>query len=92
MNKRINHIKAEILDQYLYADNSLRPWIIGFSGGKDSTILLQLVWSALQEIPSELRRREIYVVCNDTMVENPIITEYVFGVLKKIDIAARDQA
>lgn len=91
MNKRIEHIKSEIIDQYLYADDTLKPWIIGFSGGKDSTTLLQLVWTALKEIPKELRRRDIYVVCNDTMVENPIITEYVHRVLKKIDVAARKQ-
>lgn len=39
-NKRIEYIIDEILDQYAYADESTRPWIIGFSGGKDSTVLL----------------------------------------------------
>lgn len=43
MSKRINYIISELKDQYLIEDN-LRPWIIGFSGGKDSTALLQLVW------------------------------------------------
>lgn len=33
-NKRIEYIIDEILDQYAYADESTRPWIIGFSGGK----------------------------------------------------------
>ena len=41
-NKRIEYIIDEILDQYAYADESTRPWIIGFSGGKDSTVLLIL--------------------------------------------------
>ena len=45
-NKRIEYIIDEILDQYAYADESTRPWIIGFSGGKDSTVLLMLVWIA----------------------------------------------
>uniref|UniRef100_UPI0040490253 DNA phosphorothioation system sulfurtransferase DndC n=1 Tax=Gelidibacter sp. TaxID=2018083 RepID=UPI0040490253 len=36
-------------------------------------------------------KRDIYVVCNDTMVENPVITEYVYRVLDKIEIAAREQ-
>ena len=43
-SKRIEHIINEIVDQYTYADPSERPWIIGFSGGKDSTALLTLVW------------------------------------------------
>ena len=43
------------------------------------------------QIPHELRTREIYVVCNDTLVENPVVTEYVFGVLKQIEQAAVQQ-
>ena len=87
MSQRINYIVSEIKDQYLINDN-LRPWIIGFSGGKDSTALLQLVWFALEQVPSELRKREIHVVCNDTLVENPIIQEYVDDVLQKIEQTA----
>lgn len=88
MSKRINYIISELKDQYLIEDN-LRPWIIGFSGGKDSTVLLQLVWLAISEVPLEERKREVHVVCNDTLVENPIIQSYVSGVLNKIkDVAA----
>ncbi len=92
MSRKINHIVDEIIDQYLYADETDRPWIIGFSGGKDSTVLLQLVWKAIEQV-KELSgfARPVHVVCNDTMVENPIITNYVNKVLDKIDVAARDQ-
>lgn len=90
MSKRIQHIISELQDQYLLED-SLRPWIIGFSGGKDSTALLQLVWYALLETPSEKRKREIHVVCNDTLVENPVIKDYVSEVLRKIERAAVEQ-
>jgi DNA sulfur modification protein DndC len=91
MSKRINHIISELKDQYLLTDDKQRPWIIGFSGGKDSTALLQLVWLAVKQIPQELRFRKIFVVCNDTMVENPVITDYVFMILKKIEQAAVEQ-
>lgn len=86
-------IVEEIIDQFLYADKTKRPWIIGFSGGKDSTVMLQLVWEAISQIKelTGIVKRDIYVVCNDTMVENPVITEYVYRVLDKIEIAARDQ-
>lgn len=87
MSKRIKYIISELKDQYLIEDN-LIPWIIGFSGGKDSTALLQLVWLALEQVPAELRKREIHVICNDTLVENPIIQEYVDSVLKKIEQTA----
>ena len=75
------------------ADKNCRPWIIGFSGGKDSTVLLMLTWIAMQELRdegTELRRR-VYVVCNDTMVENPVIEEYVTTVLFEIGKAAQEQ-
>jgi DNA sulfur modification protein DndC len=81
---KISHIESEIIDQYLYDENTKRPWIIGFSGGKDSTVVLQLVWNSLLKITQELRNREIYVVCNDTLVENPIIEQYVNKILYKI--------
>lgn len=93
MSKVINSVIDEIADQYEYADDSNRPWIIGFSGGKDSTVLLLLVWKAVEHIKKKTGKatREIYVVCNDTLVENPIITEYVETVLQQVETAARDQ-
>lgn len=95
-SNKIEGIIEQITDQYLYADRSERPWIIGFSGGKDSTVLLTLVWIALQRIREQLPhpfqlKRKVYVVCNDTMVENPILADYVTDVLKKIDEEARNQ-
>ena len=96
MSKRIENIINELVDQYTFADTSNRPWIIGFSGGKDSTVLLTLVWKALEKIKNEFPypfqlKRKVYVVCNDTMVENPIISSYVDDVLAKIELAARSQ-
>jgi len=91
-SKKIEGIIDEIIDQYL-SDDDLRPWIIGFSGGKDSTVLLTLVWIALIRIRENvpLLRRKVYVVCNDTMVENPVLADYVQDVLKKIDEGARNE-
>lgn len=95
MSKRIENIIAELMDQYLEEDRYNRPWIIGFSGGKDSTVLLTLVWLALQKLRGTdgdyKFKRSVYVVCNDTMVENPVIEEYVNTVLKTIQDAAREQ-
>lgn len=95
LSKRISKIIDELIDQYLEDDRYSRPWIIGFSGGKDSTVLLTLVWLALQKIqtnqPDCALKRQIYVVCNDTMVENPIIEEYVVAVLQKIQKSAKEQ-
>ena len=83
----IKFIESEILDQYLHDENP-RPWIVGFSGGKDSTMLLQTVWNTLNKIPEQLRTRKIYVVCNDTLVENPRIVKFIHETLNKIQQAA----
>lgn len=92
-SKRIRAIIDELKDQYLEDDRYTRPWIIGFSGGKDSTVLLTLTWYALQELKEENQAliRNVYVVCNDTMVENPVIEEYVTMVLDMISKAAKEQ-
>ena len=89
----VDNIIDEIIDQYMFADSSNRPWIIGFSGGKDSTVMLQLVWKALEKAKNfhGFVRRDVYVVSNDTMIENPIIVEYVNRVLDKIEQAAVEQ-
>ncbi len=92
---RITEIIDELIDQYLDEDRNVRPWIIGFSGGKDSTVLLSLVWFALQKIRKEklgVLRRLVYVVCNDTLVENPVIEEYVTTVMQKIQRSAKEQS
>jgi len=91
MSSYIQEIEEELIDQYINDDNP-RPWIIGFSGGKDSTMLLQVVWNAIKTIPSEARNRKIYVVCNNTLVENPKILEYSEIVLSKIQKAAAEQS
>lgn len=69
MSKRIEYIIEDIKEQYLEKDNNI-PWIIGFSGGKDSTVVLTLVWKALlsirKDFGNEFLKRQIYVINNDT--------------------------
>lgn len=95
-SKQVEGIISEIIDEYCYSEDTDRPWIIGFSGGKDSTVMLTLVWIALRRIREDMPnpyqlKRPVYVVCNDTMVENPIIETYVDDVLAKIESGAREQ-
>ena len=94
MSQRINDIIEDIKEQYLEEDNNI-PWIIGYSGGKDSTVVLTLVWRALLSLQKEKGtvslKRPVFVVNNDTLVENPIISDYVIEVLDVIKKAAREQ-
>ena len=91
MEDPVTKIQNEILDQYANDENP-RPWIVAFSGGKDSTLLLQLVWNALASVAPEARKRRVHVVCNNTLVENPTILAYVKTQLEKIKVAADAQS
>ena len=62
-----------------------RPWMIGFSGGKDSTLLVSLVMEMLQRLPKEKRNKTVYVVSSDTMVENPIVRDYMHKMSEQIN-------
>lgn len=76
--------------QKVYLENA-RPWVIGYSGGKDSTTALQLIWYALAELPVEDRKYPVYVISSDTLVETPVIVSYITGTLERIETVARDQ-
>lgn len=69
----VNDIKAEMKEVYLH-DN--RPWIIGYSGGKDSTTVVQLAYEMLLELAPEQRKKPVFIVSSDTLIENPIILGY----------------
>lgn len=63
--------------QELYGADGI-PWVIGYSGGKDSTATLQLVWYALKQLPEEERKRKpVHVISTDTLVESPVIAKWV---------------
>ena len=81
----IEGLKDTIRNLYLADDI---PWVIGYSGGKDSTAALQLVWLAIEELPAEHLKnaKKIHVINTDTMVESPVITKWVKDSLEIMDI------
>lgn len=87
-NRTIEEIYAEVRE--VYASSQL-PWVIGYSGGKDSTATLQLVWYALAGLPREELRWPIYVIASDTLVETPVIVDYLDGTLSRINEAAQER-
>jgi DNA sulfur modification protein DndC len=86
--RSLSDIYKEIQDIY---QEDQRPWIIGFSGGKDSTTALQLVWNAILQLPREKRKKPIYVISSDTYVETPLIIDFINSNLQKINNAAKEQ-
>jgi DNA sulfur modification protein DndC len=81
-------LMAEIKRQYL---GDKRPWIVCYSGGKDSTALLQLVFYSLAELPPDKLQKEVHVITNDTLVENPAVVEYVRGQMHLVEEAGKQQ-
>ena len=75
--------------QRLYLADEI-PWVIGYSGGKDSTATLQLVWLSLKELPDDSRKKPIHVINTDTLVESPIVSQWVQQSLAKMDQAAAE--
>lgn len=73
IQSKINNIIEEMKIVY---KNDNRPWIIGYSGGKDSTVVVQLVFMMLQSLKPEELHKDVYVVSSDTLIENPIILAY----------------
>lgn len=61
-----------------------RPWMIGFSGGKDSTMLCMLVFEMLQTLKPYQINKKIYITSSDTMVENPVVKRYMYHISNKI--------
>jgi DNA sulfur modification protein DndC len=61
-----------------------RPWLVGFSGGKDSTMLASLIFNSVMAVPAAQRKKPVAVLCTDTRVEIPAIAEIVEGTLSRM--------
>jgi len=83
----LKDIYDEIRQVYL-SDN--RPWILGFSGGKDSTCMTQLIWNALAELPAEKLHKKIFIISSDTLVESPKVIEQIATSLDTMEKAAQE--
>ena len=61
--------------EYVYKSDK-RPWVIGYSGGKDSTTVVELVYKMLLKLQENERTKNVYIVSSDTLIENPLIKIY----------------
>ena len=81
-------IVSEVKAEYL-SEKQAYPWIIGFSGGKDSTLVAQAVLEAMLSIPPVARTREVHIVSNDTLVESPLVIAHMKKVQDQIRNASK---
>lgn len=85
-SRTLDSIRDEIREVYL---GDSRPWILGFSGGKDSTCMVQLIWNALSELPPERLHKKLFIISSDTLVESPKVVEQITNTLEMMESASR---
>lgn len=85
---RLDEIVSLVRQEYLSEEQSY-PWIIGFSGGKDSSLVTHAVIEALLSIAPKQRKREVHILSNDTLVESPLVMTYLQEVQTHLRDAAR---
>ncbi|TQL20176.1 DNA phosphorothioation system sulfurtransferase DndC [Streptomyces sp. SLBN-134] len=91
--RSLDEVVTELTEEIreLYTADQV-PWVIGYSGGKDSTAVLQLVWMALADLPAEQRTKAVHVISTDTLVENPVVAAWVSASLGTMQEAAQAQS
>lgn len=82
----ISTLRNEVKRIYL---NDKRPWVIGYSGGKDSTAILRLVCESLAELPASARTKPVFVVSSDTLVETPVVVNLITETLATVQEFAK---
>ena len=83
--KLIDELIITIQNLYLADDV---PWMVGYSGGKDSTAAVQLVWMALEKLPKKDRKKPIHIMNTDTLVESPVVSKWVEKSLDSMRVEA----
>lgn len=83
----VTQSKANLRSLYL---SDSRPWVVAYSGGKDSTLVLQLVYEMLLELDHSDRAKPIFVISSDTQVEAPNVAAYVLSAIHLIKNAAKE--
>ena len=77
---------ATIKQKYLATK---KAWVVTFSGGKDSTCVLQLVYEMLASLPPHLRR-PTFAIASNTLVEAPHIDIFLHSVINSINTHAKE--
>ena len=86
-NEMAQIAKTMLRDHYL-AEN--RPWVVAYSGGKDSTLVLQLTYEMIIELGKKMHK-PIYILSNDTLVEPPRIARHLRETLATVETDAKNR-
>lgn len=91
MNRLTNTCYVVDLGQ-LYRDTGSIPWVVGLSGGKDSTALTMLLLETIEMLPPPIRnKKKVFVTCVNTLVEAPPVIEHVHSFIDELKNYVRDR-
>lgn len=76
-----------VASEYLKSSN---PWVIGYSGGKDSSLVVKVFYQALLRVRKP--KVPVHIVYCDTAVEIPVVAAFVKGNLSRIQNEARQDS
>jgi len=85
--KKIEQIKDEIHNAYC---DDQTPWVIAYSGGKDSTMTLQIVVETITK-KTKKPKKEIHILYANTRVEPPPVINNAKTLLEKIESWAKEK-
>lgn len=85
VSQKLAPMAVSSLEPLYLADD--RPWVIAYSGGKDSTAVLQLAFEMLLKLGPKAHK-PVFVLSSDTQVEAPNVAAYIAASLEKIQKAA----
>lgn len=74
--------------QRIYCSDK-KPWVIGYSGGKDSSAVMTLVYLALLGLPPDSRTKQVFVISSDTLVETPVVVDLISRTMSLVEKAAK---
>ena len=76
----------------LYKDTGDIPWIVGLSGGKDSTALTMHLLETMEQLPPPIRnQKKVYITCVNTLVEAPPVIDHVHKFIERLHLYIQDR-
>jgi DNA sulfur modification protein DndC len=81
----MDSIVKEMRELYL---QDRKPWIVIFSGGKDSSLCLEYTFQMLLSLSKEERVKPVYVLMVNTLAETPMMSHFMVKSMKYVQKAA----
>ena len=76
----------------LYKNTGDIPWVVGLSGGKDSTALTMHLLETMEQLPPPIRnQKKVIITCVNTLVEAPPVIDHVHKFIERLHLYIQDR-